>query len=118
VRPAAASAVVSILRLLPGRDLDTDIGRVLGHVANCLRSKAQGVRDSARKALAAAATGLGRGDYSEQALDRTLIFPFLILLLVIFLLLLHLRLLLLLILLLFLLLLIRLLFLPVLGTSF
>ena len=59
VRPAAGSAVVSLLRLLPEQDLDADIGRVLGKIANCLRSRAQGVRDSARAALAAAAKGLG-----------------------------------------------------------
>ena len=59
VRPAASAAVVSLLRLLPARDLETDIGRVLGKIANCLRSRAQGVRDSARAALAAASSGLG-----------------------------------------------------------
>ena len=59
VRPAAAAAVVSVLRLIPARDLQTDIGRVLGKIANCLRSRAQGVRDSARAALASAAAGLG-----------------------------------------------------------
>jgi hypothetical protein len=42
VRPAASAAVISLLRLLPARDLDSDIGRVLGKIANCLRSRAQG----------------------------------------------------------------------------
>jgi U3 small nucleolar RNA-associated protein 20 len=41
VRPAASAAVISLLRLLPARDLDSDIGRVLGKIANCLRSRAQ-----------------------------------------------------------------------------
>jgi U3 small nucleolar RNA-associated protein 20 len=59
VRPAASAAVVSLLRLLPEQDLNFDIGRVLGKIANCLRSRAQGVRDSARTALAVAAKGLG-----------------------------------------------------------
>ena len=59
VRPAASAAVTSLLRLLPARNLETDIGRVLGKIANCLRSRAQGVRDSARAALAAASSGLG-----------------------------------------------------------
>ena len=47
VRPAAAAALVSLLRLLPARDLDADISRVLGKIANCLRSRAQGVRSAA-----------------------------------------------------------------------
>ena len=59
VRPAAAAAVVAVLRLLPARDLEHDISRVLGKTANCLRSRAQGVRDSARAALASASAGLG-----------------------------------------------------------
>ena len=59
VRPAAAAATVAVLRLLPARDLDADISRVLGKMANCLRSRAQGVRDSARAALASASAGLG-----------------------------------------------------------
>ena len=57
VRPAASAALVSLLRLLPARDLDADIARVLGKIANCLRSRAQGVRDTARAALALAAKG-------------------------------------------------------------
>ena len=59
VRPAAAAATVAVLRLLPARDLEHDIHRVLGKMANCLRSRAQGVRDSARAALASASAGLG-----------------------------------------------------------
>ena len=59
VRPAAAAATVAVLRLLPARDLEYDISRVLGKMANCLRSRAQGVRDSARAALASASAGLG-----------------------------------------------------------
>ena len=59
VRPAAAAATVAVLRLLPARDLEHDIARVLGKMANCLRSRAQGVRDSARAALGSASAGLG-----------------------------------------------------------
>ena len=59
VRPAAARAVTLIMRLLPAEDLDAHVGRILGKIANCLRSRAQGVRDGARAALAEAAGGLG-----------------------------------------------------------
>ena len=71
VRPAAARAVTLIMRLLPAEDLDAHVGRILGKIANCLRSRARSACATAREPRSpkppegwARRTSRGSSDYS------------------------------------------------------